>query len=255
MTHHTIEINCDLGEGYGRWAFAPDEQFMPHITTANIACGFHAGDPRIMRDTVAMAMEHGLQIGAHVSLPDIVGFGRRRFALTPEEMRDNTIYQIGALKAFVEARGGTLAHVKPHGVMYAMIQDTADYADAVTTAIAEVDKSLLFYALDATHAALAASKGITLVPEGFVDLHYDAAGGLMIERVKQAWDPEDVAARAIRLVTRHEVVANDGTVLPLERGTICLHGDAPNSTEVISTVRHRLDEAGIETRALAGTRA
>ncbi len=241
----TVELNCDMGEGYGRWKFAPDEELMPYISTANIACGFHAGDPRIMRDTVRKAVELGLQIGAHVALPDIIGFGRRRIAITPEEMRDNTVYQIGALKAFVEAEGGTLANVKPHGVMYVMAQDDEALGEAVVQAVADVDPALPLYALNDKNAGIAREYGVTIVPEGFVDLHYDRAGNLLIERVKEAWDPEFVAARAVRLVREGVVAANDGTDVAVNRQTICLHGDAPNSVDVLRTVRRRLEEDGI----------
>ena len=246
----TVELNCDMGEGYGRWKFAPDEELMPHISTANIACGFHAGDPRIMRDTVRKAVELGLQIGAHVSLPDIIGFGRRRMAITPEEMRDNTVYQIGALKAFVESEGGRLAHVKPHGVMYVMAQDDEALGEAVVQAVADVDADLLLYALNGKNAPIARAHGVTLVPEAFVDLHYDRDGELLIERVKESWDPELVAARAIRLVREGVVAANDGTDIDVNRQTICLHGDAANSVEVLRTVRTRLEEDGIRIASL-----
>lgn len=245
-----IELNCDMGEGYGRWKFAPDEELMPYISTANIACGFHAGDPRIMRETVRSAIAHGLQIGAHVALPDIIGFGRRRMAITPAEMRDNTLYQIGALKAFVEAEGGRLAHVKPHGVMYVMLQDDPELAEAAIQAVAEVDTGLLFYALNDKNVPIAEANGLTLVPEAFVDLHYDRDGNLIIERVKEAWDPELVASRAVRLVREGVVAANDGTDIAVANRTICLHGDAPNSVEELRTVRARLEEGGIRVAPL-----
>lgn len=245
-----IELNCDMGEGYGRWQFAPDEELMPFISTANIACGFHAGDPRIMRDTVRKAVDLGLQIGAHVSLPDIIGFGRRRIDMSPAEMRDNTVYQIGALKAFVEAEGGKLAHVKPHGVMYVMAQEDPALGEAIVQAVAEVDRTLLLYALNSKNAPIAKNYGVELVPEAFVDLHYDRDGNLLIERAKESWDPELVAARAIRLVREGVVASKEGPDIPVERRTICLHGDAPNSVEVLRTVRARLEDAGIDVRAL-----
>jgi UPF0271 protein len=250
MSTATIDINCDLGEGYGRWRFAPDEEFMPYISTANIACGFHAGDPRIMRESVRMALDHGLQIGAHVALPDLLGFGRRRMAVSPEELRDYTVYQVGALKAFVEARGHRLGHVKPHGVMYVMSAEDAELGEAVIAAVAEIDPGMLLYSLDERHAPIAERYGVTLVREGFVDLAYDGAGNLLIERVKEAWDPELVAARAIRFVREGKVETTAGTDLVFQPPSICLHGDAPNSVEVIRTVRQRLDGAEIAVRCL-----
>lgn len=251
MRRATVDINCDLGEGFGRWQFAPDEEFMPHISTANIACGFHAGDPRLMRETVRLALDYGLQLGAHVALPDLLGFGRRRLAVTPEELRDYTVYQVGALRAFVEAQGHRLGHVKPHGVMYTMSAEDPELGEAVIAAVAEIDPTMLLYSLDERHAPIAARYGVAVVREGFVDLAYDGEGDLIIERVKQAWDPELVAARAIRFVREGKVETTEGTDLEFTPRSICLHGDAPNSVKVISTVRKRLDEAGIAVGSLA----
>lgn len=253
MSTASIEINCDMGEGYGRWRFAPDEEFMPYISAANIACGFHAGDPRIMRRTARAAIEQGLQIGAHVALPDLMGFGRRRMAVSADELQDYTLYQIGALKAFVEAEGSKLSHVKPHGVMYVMSLEDAELAEAVIAAVAEVDNTLLLYSFDKRHSELAARYGVRLVQEGFVDLAYDDAGNLIIEREKQAWDPSLVSSRAIRLVREGKVATASGRDLDISPESICLHGDAPNSVEVIRTVRQSLRDAGIAVRPLTDT--
>jgi 5-oxoprolinase (ATP-hydrolysing) subunit A len=248
--NRAIEINCDMGEGYGRWRFAPDEEFMPYVSAANIACGFHAGDPRIIRRTVQAAVGQGLQIGAHVSLPDLLGFGRRRIAVSAEELQDYTLYQIGALKGFVEAEGSKLSHVKPHGVMYLMSLEDEELAEAVIAAVAEIDSSLPLYCFDKRHTELAARYGVRLVQEGFVDLGYDDSGNLMIEREKQAWDPALVSSRAIRLVREGKVATVSGRDLDISPESICLHGDAPNSVEVIRTVWQSLQDAGIKVRPL-----
>jgi UPF0271 protein len=253
MNPLAIEINCDMGEGYGRWSFAPDEQFMPYVNAANIACGFHAGDPRIMRRTVRGAIKHGLQLGAHVALPDLLGFGRRRMAVSAEELRDYTVYQIGALKAFVEAEGSTLSHVKPHGVMYVMSLEDSELAEAVVAAVADVDSELLLYSFDKRHEDMASRYGVRLVQEGFVDLAYSETGSLIIEQEKQAWDPELVSARAVRLVQEGKVASAGGVDVELTPESICLHGDAPNSADVIRTVRERLVEAGVIVRAVTET--
>lgn len=250
MSDLSVDLNVDMGEGFGRWSFVPDAQFMPHISSANIACGFHAGDPRIMRETVSAALDYGLQIGAHVALPDLLGFGRRRMAVSPQELRDYTVYQVGALQAFVQARGHRLGHVKPHGVMYVMMAEDAELAEAVIAAVAEIDPNMLLYSLDERHQGLADGYGVTIIREGFVDLAYDGRGNLVIERIKQAWDPELVAERAVRFVREERIATSDGSDLCFRPKTLCLHGDAPNSVEVIQTVRRRLDEHEIAVRPL-----
>lgn len=242
---HTIDLNVDMGEGFGRWTLGDDEALMPYISSANIACGFHAGDPSIMRRTVRAAVKHGLDIGAHVALPDLLGFGRRRMALSAEEIRDYCTYQIGALWAFVKSEGGSLSYVKPHGVLYAMINDSDENADALAAAMASIDPNLMLFLLNDRTQTIVGRHGIRLITEGFVDLDYDGAGNLLIERIKTARDPEEVANRALRLAIEHKVIAKDGTELRIDTPTICLHGDAPNALDVVKAVRKRLDEAGV----------
>jgi len=224
---------------------------MPHISSANIACGFHAGDPGVMRRTVAAALEHDLQIGAHVALPDLLGFGRRTMKVSPTDLTDYCTYQIGALAAFVAAEGGRLAHVKPHGALYAMCAQDADLAEAVARSIAEVDTELLLLALRDDHAAAAERHGIRLVTESFVDLDYDADGNLLIEAVKQARDPEQVAERAVRVARERKVPTTAGTDIEVDSPTICLHGDGPNALDVARSVKERLDREGIAVKPLA----
>jgi UPF0271 protein len=246
-----IDVNVDMGESFGRWSLGDDASLMPYISSANIACGFHAGDPGAMRRTVASAVEHNLQIGAHVALPDLLGFGRRAMKISGADLTDYCTYQIGALAAFVAAEGGRLAHVKPHGALYAMCAQDAELMEAVASSIAEVDSQLVLLALRDDHGAAVERHGVRLVTESFVDLDYDADGNLIIEAVKQAWDPEKVAERAVRVARERKVAKTDGSDLEVDSPTICLHGDAPNALEVARTVKERLDGEGIAVKPLA----
>lgn len=246
-----IDVNVDMGESFGRWSFGDDASLMPYISSANIACGYHAGDPGAMRRTVASAVEHHLQIGAHVALPDLLGFGRRAMKVSPDDLTDYCTYQIGALAAFVAAEGGNLAHVKPHGALYAMCAQDAELAEAVARSIAEIDSGLVLLALRDDHAEAVEKHGVRLVTESFVDLDYDGDGNLLIEAVKQAWDPAEVAERAVRVARERKVGTKDGSDLAVDSPTICLHGDAPNAVEVVRTVKARLEGEGIAVTPLA----
>ena len=247
---NAIDVNVDMGESFGRWSLGNDASLMPHISSANVACGFHAGDPGTMRRTLAAAVEHGLQIGAHVALPDLLGFGRREMKVSPADLTDYCTYQIGALAAFVAAEGGRLAHVKPHGALYAMCAQDAELAEAVARSIAEVDHQLVLLALRDDHAAAVERHGVRLVTESFVDLDYDAEGNLLIEAVKQARDPEEIAERAVRVACERKVPTTAGTDIDVDSPTICLHGDAPNALEVARAVKERLDREGIAVKPL-----
>jgi 5-oxoprolinase (ATP-hydrolysing) subunit A len=246
-----IDVNVDMGESFGRWSLGDDASLMPYISSANIACGFHAGDPGAMRRTVGAAVEHDLQIGAHVALPDLLGFGRRTMKVSPADLTDYCTYQIGALAAFVAAEGGRLAHVKPHGALYAMCAQDAELMEAVARSIAEVDPALILLALRDDHAAAVDRHGVRLVTEAFVDLDYDPDGNLLIEAVKQARDPDQVAERAVLVARERKVPTTAGTDLEVEAPTICLHGDAPNALDVARAVKERLDREGIAVTPLA----
>jgi 5-oxoprolinase (ATP-hydrolysing) subunit A len=245
-----IDINCDVGESFGRWNLGDDVAIMPHITSVSIACGFHAGDPSTMRTTVRHAVDHGLQIGAHVAFPDLLGFGRRRMFVSPDELRDYCLYQIGALEAFVEAAGGRLGHVKPHGALYVMASESPELAGAVAAAVAEVDKELPLLLLNLDTADTVAGQGVRLVAEAFVDLGYDRDGKLVLERVKLATDPELAASRAVSIARQHKVESVDGTELHIDADTICVHGDAPNAVSVARRVKQRLEDSGVAVRPL-----
>jgi UPF0271 protein len=245
-----LDVNVDMGESFGRWQLGDDAAIMPFISSASIACGFHAGDPGTMRATVHAAVEHELQIGAHVALPDLLGFGRRRMAVAPDDLHGYVLYQIGALKAFVDAEGGVLGHVKPHGALYAMCSADPELAGAVADATADVDRRLLLLLLNDDVAGAVEQHGVRLVTEAFPDLDYNPDGSLIIEGVKRAWDPERVAARALRVAREGVIDAVDTTALSVGARSICLHGDAPNAVEVVRHVRRRLDESGVAVRPL-----
>jgi 5-oxoprolinase (ATP-hydrolysing) subunit A len=246
-----IDVNVDMGESFGRWSLGDDAGIMPFVSSASIACGFHAGDPRTMRKTVALAVDHGVHIGAHVALPDLLGFGRRRMAVAPDDLTDYCTFQIGALAAFVRAEGGRLRHVKPHGALYPMCSGDPDLAAAVARSIAEVDPGLLLLLLRDDAAPAVERHGVRLITEAFVDLDYDADGELIIEAVKSARDPEEVADRAVRLVREGKLTKTDGGDLEVDVATFCLHGDAPNAVDVARAVRARLEGEGISIRPLS----
>jgi len=246
-----IDLNADMGESFGRWTLGNDDALMPLLTSANIACGFHGGDPHVMRRTVELAVEHGVGIGAHVALPDLLGFGRRRMAVSAVELRDYVLYQTGAMRAFAEAVGGSLQHVKPHGALYAMVQGDPELAGAVADAIAEAGDGIILLLAGASVSAAAARAGVPFVPEGYVDLDYAGDGSLVIERVKQLRDPETMARRALQLVIERTVPTLDGTTLPLEARSICVHGDAPNAPEIAAAIRRKLETSGVELTPLA----
>jgi UPF0271 protein len=249
-----VDLNADMGESYGRWTLGDDAALMPHLTSANLACGFHGGDPHVMRRTVALALEHGVGIGAHVAFPDLIGFGRRRLAATPEEVEDYIVYQAGAVRAFAEAAGGRLQHVKPHGALYTSIVDSPELARAAASAVAALGPDVILL-MPPSVAAAAAEAGVPFVPEGYVDLDYDAAGKLVLERAKQVRDPQEMGEKAVRLVRERRVRTIDGGDLELEVESICVHGDAPNAPEIALAIRAALEAAGIEIAPLADLQA
>ena len=250
----SVDLNCDMGESYGAWKMGDDAAVMPYITSANIACGFHGGDPHVIRRTVSLALQHGVGIGAHVAFPDLIGFGRRRLAATPEEVQDYVVYQAGALRAFVDAAGGSLQHVKPHGALYTTIVDSDEHAQAVCEAVAELGPDVILLMPPAV-AEQAARAGVPFVPEGYVDLDYDTRGKLVLERVKQLRDPREMGEKAVRLATEGRVGTIDGGELELAVESICVHGDAPNAPDIAGAIRDALTAAGLELAPLAALRA
>ncbi len=241
-----MDLNSDMGESFGRWSLGNDAELMDVVTSANIACGWHGGDPKVMRETVALAVAKGVGIGAHVGLPDLLGFGRRRMQVTPDEIYDYALYQAGALRAFAEAAGGRLHHVKPHGAFYVMAAADEALSAALCRAVTALGDGVLLFGMGDLQPGVAEAEGVAYVREGYIDLDYDQHGNLVIERTKGARDPEEVAARAVRVATERTVGTVEGGSLPMAVRTLCIHGDAPNSGEVARRVRQRLEEAGVE---------
>jgi 5-oxoprolinase (ATP-hydrolysing) subunit A len=250
----TIDLNADMGEGFGAWAPAADERLMPLVSSANIACGFHASDPRIMRQTVRLAREHGVAVGAHPSFPDLVGFGRRMIAATPAEILDDVVYQVGALLGFCRAEGVPLAHVKPHGALYNAAAKDPAIAGAIAEAVRAVDPSLWLMGL-AGSALVEAGRaaGLRCVEEAFADRGY-ARDGTLLPRGRPGalvTDPAAVADRVARLAREGVIRAADGTELRVAAGTVCVHGDTPGAVEVARAIRERLARDGVAVRSFS----
>jgi UPF0271 protein len=241
-----IDLNADMGESFGLYKMGNDNAFMKLITSANIACGFHAGDPTVMKTTVSYAKRDGVQIGAHPGLPDLQGFGRREINLAPDEVYDIVLYQVGALKAFVEAAGKKLHHVKPHGSLYGMSHRREEIAQAVCQAVKDIHPDLYLYIMKkGVIAEVAARLGLRTVFELYADLGYDSQGNLVITRQHEAHAPADVAARVLRMIKEKKVRAVDGSDIAIEGGSICVHSDTPGALEIVSAVRSGLETAGL----------
>lgn len=244
----TIDLNADLGESFGAWRMGDDAAVMPHISSANIACGFHAGDPAIMRRTVLLAREHGVAIGAHPSLPDLQGFGRREMHIAPDAVYALTLYQIGALAAFAQAAGTKLHHAKPHGALYNMAARDRGLAGAIAHALRDFDPSLILVGL-ADSALIDAGReaGLAVASEAFCDRRYRADGklaprgeaGAVIEDVDTAIE------QALNIATRSQAIAIDGARVRIEADTLCVHGDRANAGEFARRLREALEEAGV----------
>jgi len=247
-----IDFNADMGESFGMYVMGNDKGFMKYITSANVACGFHAGDPTVMKRTVALAKEFGVQVGAHPGLPDLQGFGRREMNLSMEEIHDDIVYQVGALKAFVEAAGLRLHHVKPHGSLYGMAMRREDVARSICEAVLDVDRNLYLYIMKKGVAGqVAESMGIRVVYEIYADLDYDGEGNLIITRQHAVKKPEDIAARVIKMVRDRKVTAANGAEISIEGSSVCLHSDTANASEIVAAVHHELEKAGFTIAAPA----
>ena len=249
-----MDLNSDLGEGYGRWAFGDDAALLEIVTSANVACGFHAGDPATIDRTVRTATEHGVAIGAQVSYPDLVGFGRREIDVPPEDLTADVLYQIGALEAFARAAGSRVRYVKPHGALYNRIARDPVQAAAVVEAIRRYDPVLPLLTLPGSAAMRAVQEaGIPAVAEGFADRAYTAEGRLVSRREPGAvlHDPGQVATRAVVMATEGRVETVDGGQVAVQVRSLCVHGDTPGAVELAKAVRAALDEAGLPLEAFA----
>lgn len=242
-----VDLNCDMGESYGIWKMGRDEEVMPFITSANVACGFHAGDPHVMRKTIRLAKKHGVAVGAHTSFPDRIGFGRRYMQVGRDELKEDLIYQIGALDAFLRIEGMRLQHVKPHGALYTVAVNDEDLSSGIVEAVREYNPELILYAMPSSLTYKIARKdGLPVAAEGFVDLDYLPNGSLALERAKKAWKPEEVARRFVRLLKEGNVTTVTGETIPQKVQSVCVHGDAPNAPEVLEALDSAMLAEGIE---------
>jgi UPF0271 protein len=243
-----IDLNADLGESFGIWQLGDDQAMLEIVTSANVACGFHAGDPSTLRRVCTAAVANGVTVGAQVAYPDLLGFGRRYLDMDPLELRDAVLYQLGALDAFAQVAGAEVSYVKPHGALYHATIGDADQADAVVLAAAEYDPSLAVLGAPGSQLLRSADEaGLEPIPEAFADRAYLRDGRLVPRREPDSLlvDPSEVAQRAVRLATEHEVVAVDGTVITLDVRSLCVNGDTPGAVQLARAVREAFDDAGI----------
>jgi UPF0271 protein len=248
-----IDINSDLGEGFGAWSMGDDEAVISCVSSANIACGYHAGDPSIMRRTVGLCADNEVAAGAHVSYPDLSGFGRRDMSCSPQEIYDCCLYQIGALRAFCEARGIALQHVKPHGAMYNSAAKDRRLADAIVSAVKHAGDGIILIGLAGSELGNAAGDaGVRFASEMFADRAYLKDGSLMPRSRAGSviHDAQTAAERVVRMVARGTVTTEDGDEIEMRPDTICLHGDTKEAALMAAAVRRALERAGVEIRPL-----
>jgi len=250
-----IDLNADIGEGFGAWTMGADEALLEHVTSANVACGFHAGDPSVIDRTVALAARAGVAIGAHPSHFDLRGFGRREIKAAPGEVESDVLYQVGALAAFAFAHGASLRHVKPHGALYNQAADDPELAAGIARGAARASRELVLVGLAGSAAMRRAAEagGLRFAAEAFVDRAYHSTGRLVARSRPGAVvsDPAAAAAAAVRLARDRVVLSIDGGELAVEADTLCLHGDNPNALGVARAVREALERAGVSVQALA----
>jgi 5-oxoprolinase (ATP-hydrolysing) subunit A len=248
-----IDLNADVGESFGAYSLGADAALMRSITSASIAAGFHAGDPSVLRRTIKLAKSHGVAIGAHPGFPDLVGFGRRELQVTPAEAEDFVLYQIAAVAGMAAAEGVKLQHVKPHGALFNMAVRDAALAAAIAKAVAAFDPSLILFGLPGSEIIGAGrAAGLRVGAEIFADRAYEPDGSLTPRSRPGAviHDAAEVASRAVRMITARVVDAVDGTIVPLDADTICVHGDTPGAEQLAAGLRARLEAAGVTVAAI-----
>ncbi|KJS12892.1 MAG: LamB/YcsF family protein [Peptococcaceae bacterium BRH_c8a] len=244
-----IDLNCDMGESFGHYGIGMDDEVIKLITSANIACGYHAGDPGVMRNTVKNAKESGVRIGAHPGLPDLLGFGRRKLYASSREITDMVIYQIGALKAFAESEALSLQHVKPHGALYNMAVANEEYARAVAEGVFAVDNKLILFGLTGSSLIKAGKKlGLRVANEVFADRAVNDDGTLVARDLPGAVikDVEQAIDRVVEMLTIGQVKTIQGNRIKVKADTICVHGDNPSALKFVKSIRKRLGEEGIK---------
>lgn len=244
-----MDLNADVGESFGVYVLGNDEALLEHVTSVNIACGFHAGDPSVVRRTLRLAIAAGVVVGAHPGFPDLLGFGRRELRMAAREVEDVVLYQVAALAGVAAAEGGRLGHVKPHGALYTMAARDPELAAAVVAGVGALDRSLTIVGPPASELLAAAARaGLGTAAEAFADRAYRSDGALVPRHTTGAviHDRETVVQRALRLARDGEVAAVDGTVLALQPRTICVHGDTPQAAVLVRAIRRALTEVGVD---------
>lgn len=247
-----VDLNSDLGEGFGPWTIGDgvDAQLMPLISSANIATGFHAGDPNIMSRTVELAKQHGVGIGAHPGFRDLVGFGRRHIAAPATELVNDMLYQLGALREFARLHGLALQHIKPHGALYMHLARDEEAARLFVETLQRVDPTLLLFCMDGSATCRwAEALGQPVVREFYADREYDVTGSIVFIRRVTAWDPDQVVEKVLRACREGQVRTVNGQDIPIRFDSICIHSDTPGALALVQRTRERLDAAGIAVRA------
>ncbi|SFK20882.1 UPF0271 protein [Halobacillus dabanensis] len=251
---HIVDLNCDMGESFGNYRIGRDDEILKYVTSANIACGYHAGDPSIMKKTVKMAIEHNVGIGAHPGLPDLAGFGRRPMDVSEEEVYDMVVYQIGALKGFVDTEGGKLQHVKPHGALFNMAAKDSSLANAIAKAVYDIDPELILFGLAGSELVNAGKKhGLKTASEVFSDRTYQQDGTLTSRREPNALitDHEQAVNQVIRMIKENKVQTLQNVDIDIDVQTICIHGDGESAIEFANYITKALKESEIELQPIA----
>lgn len=250
---YQVDLNCDLGESFGRYQLGEQQEILKYVTSANIACGFHAGDPTVMRETVNLAIDHGVKIGAHPGLPDLNGFGRRNMSITPQEGYDMVVYQIGALQAFLTIHNETMQHVKPHGALYQMASKDRELAEAIAKAVYDVCPSLVLFGLSGSELTRAGEKiGLRTAHEVFADRTYQADGSLTSRSQADALitDQEHSVSQVVKMVTEGKVTSQQQTEVSLQADTICIHGDGVHAVDFAKYINETLTNKNISVTAI-----
>lgn len=245
-----VDLNADCGESFGRWKLGNDDELVPMVTSVNVACGWHAGDPATMRHSVDLAARHGVGLGAHPGFPDLAGFGRRSMAMSPQDAADSCVYQYGALHAFAEQAGAPVRHVKPHGSLYGLTMKDDAASDAIAHAVAGIDSDLMLVLLAGRTADRALDQGYRVAREAFADLAYNDDGHIIIDPEAKAKDPAACAEQAISIL-RGELTAQSGKKIAVDADTICLHGDRPNALDIAGAIRDRFKAEGVTVAPMA----
>ncbi len=247
-----VDVSCDMGESFGPWKMGFDEEMMRYISSANIAAGFHAGDPGTMRKTVALAKEHGVAVGVHPGYRDLVGFGRREMNVSPDEIHAELIYQLGALREFARYHDMEVQHVKPHGALYMVAARDEELSRAIIEAIQRVDPDLLLFCMQASVTHEVAQKmGQPVAAEFYADREYNDDGQIIFTRsVTEELDPEEVGERVVRAVTEGKVKTESGNDIEVASDSVCVHGDTPGAVKLAEAIAKKLEENGIEIRPL-----